>query len=148
MEAQHCILSEVTGFRRDMETGGILLGRIESEALIRVTHASGPGPNAVHAPSYFLRDTAYCADVLQEHYERFGADYVGEWHSHAERLKRLSPGDLMTVSGIMNDPDYDFAVFAMLLAVTAGKRRRRIDLLGFIATREAVLDVMIEDNVR
>ena len=146
-EAQDFITGEVRNFRRDVETGGILMGRIESATLIHVTHASGPGPDAVHAPSHFLRDTAYCAGVLREHYDQFGVDYVGEWHSHVKRLRRPSPGDLVTLHGIMNDPDYDLSIFAMLLAVGAGGRRPKIDLHGFIATRQVVMEVMIDAPV-
>lgn len=145
-EAQDFIRREVEGFRRDLETGGILMGRSESASIITVTHVSGPGPNAIHEPTYFLRDTAYCAAVLRDRYERFGVDYIGEWHSHTDLLRHPSAGDLLTLSGIMSDPDYDFTIFAMLLAVGVGKRRPRIDLHGFIATRAEVLGVTVEDS--
>ena len=143
-EAQDFIRREVEGFRRDLETGGILMGRSESASIITVTHASGPGPNAIHEPTYFLRDTAYCAAVLRDHYERFGIDYVGEWHSHTDLLRHPSGGDLLTLSRIMSDPDYDFTIFAMLLAVGSGKRRHRIDLHGFIATQSDIFEVAVE----
>lgn len=136
--AREVIVHEASLYH-DVETGGILIGRIESAKEIHVTHATGPGPNAVHHPAHFLRDTAYCAGILREHYERHGVDYVGEWHSHVGLLRVPSDGDLLTLAGIMNDPDYDFQAFAMLLAVKGGRRRRRgLELHGFIADCQAV----------
>ncbi|MBA3239811.1 MAG: Mov34/MPN/PAD-1 family protein [Acidobacteria bacterium] len=143
-EARDVIEREASRYR-DVETGGILIGRIESATEIHVTHASGPGPNAVHQPAHFLRDTTYCAGVLREHYERHGVDYVGEWHSHVNLLRVPSHGDLLTLAGIMSDPDYDFQVFSMLLAVKGrGRWRRGLELHGFLATRQAARTVSIE----
>lgn len=110
-----------------------------------MTHVSGPGPNAVHTPAYFLRDTEYCARVLREHYNRFGVDYIGEWHSHVGLLRAPSSGDLLTLAGIMRDPDYDFQSFVMLLAVKAGRRRSRRELHGFVATKNTVSKVEIKN---
>jgi integrative and conjugative element protein (TIGR02256 family) len=140
------VIEREAGLYRDVETGGILIGRIASPVEIHVTHATGPGPNAVHHPAHFLRDTAYCAGVLREHYDRHGVDYVGEWHSHVGLLREPSDGDLLTLAGIMGDPDYDFHAFAMLLAVKGGRRRRRrLELHGFIADREAVRAAAVGD---
>lgn len=61
-------------------------------------------------------------------------------------LRRPSLGDLITLSQIMSDPDYDFSIFAMLLAVTVRKRKPRTELHGFITTDEEVVEVMIEDK--
>jgi hypothetical protein len=95
---------------------------------------------------HFLRDTEYCATVLRQCYEETGADYVGEWHSHVGRLNHPSGGDLVTLSGIMSDPDYDFQSFAMVIAVRAGRiRSRRIKLNGFIATKTILHRVTIDD---
>lgn len=136
-------------FRSDLETGGILIGHADAAGSISVTHASGPGPQAIHLPTYFLRDTGYCAEVLRRCYEASGADYVGEWHSHVGRLNRPSSGDLHTLRGIMNDPDYEFDSFAMVIAVRAGRvRRRRIRLHGYVATPHSVMKVKITGFVR
>ena len=146
-EAREVIVREAALYR-DVETGGILMGRFDSAGAIHVTHASGPGPNAVHEPAFFLRDTAYCAGVLREHYGRFGADYVGEWHTHVDGLRVPSPGDLVTLANIMHDPDYDFESFAMLLAVKFRRRRRsRLELRAFVATKNVVMQSAVEELV-
>jgi integrative and conjugative element protein (TIGR02256 family) len=143
-EARQLIVREAALYR-DVETGGILMGRFDSAGTIHVTHASGPGPNAVHKPAYFMRDTVYCASVLREHYERFGVDYVGEWHTHVDGLRVPSPGDLITLANIMHDPDYDFESFAMLLAVKFRRRRSRLELQAFVATKNLVMQSVVEE---
>jgi len=130
-----------------LETGGILIGESDASGWIRVTHASGPGPKAVHQPTYFLRDTEYCAAILTDYYEKFGVDYIGEWHSHVGRMNHPSSGDLLTLNSIMRDPDYNFDVFAMVIAVRAGRiHSRRINLNGFISTKSFVCRVAIEPD--
>jgi hypothetical protein len=141
------IEQEVGRFSPSLETGGILIGHSDASGWIRVTHASGPGPRAVHQPTYFLRDTEYCAAILADCYEKFGVDYIGEWHSHVGRLNQPSTGDLLTLNGIMRDPDYNFDVFAMVIAVRAGRiRSRRYNLNGFMATKSFVHRVSIEPD--
>lgn len=142
-EAREVIVREAALYC-DVETGGILMGRFEPADAIHVTHASGPGPNAVHEPAFFMRDTAYCSRVLSEHYERFGADYVGEWHTHVDGLRVPSAGDLVTLANIMHDPDYDFESFAMLLAVKFRRRRSRLELHAFVATKNVIMQSAVE----
>jgi hypothetical protein len=99
----------------------------------------------VHQPTYFLRDTEYCAAILADYYEKFGVDYIGEWHSHVGRMNHPSGGDLLTLDGIMRDPDYNFDVFAMIIAVRSRRiLSRRINLNGFMATKSFVHRVSIE----
>ena len=52
----------------------------------------------------------------------------------------------MTLNGIMTDPDYDFNVFAMVIAVNSRSlRRRRLKLNGFIATKKHITQVKIRN---
>ena len=129
-----------------VETGGILMGYIDPPATIHVTHASGPGPAARQTPTAFLRDTSFCAAILHEHYERFGVDYIGEWHSHVMPLQEPTIGDIQTLRGILHDPDYDFPAFAMVLGVVNAERSSQVELHGFVITSEGVSEVPIEDD--
>lgn len=131
-----------------LETGGILMGPASPDPnTVIVTKASGAGPNAKRSPGAFIRDTAYCSLVLRNHYERFGVDYVGEWHSHLGGPPGPSAGDLATLMAIMRDPDYQFQAFAMLLAVVLRRRGVRppgVELIGVVATRSATMCVPVE----
>jgi hypothetical protein len=99
-----------------IETGGILVGHNVGKD-IHISGASDPGPNAERSAGHCLRDTEYCRQFLSKSFAETQADYVGEWHSHVVKLKRLSNGDLNTLRGIFSDPDYDFPSFAIILVL-------------------------------
>jgi integrative and conjugative element protein (TIGR02256 family) len=129
------------------ETGGILVGVIERNA-VRVAAASGPGPRAVRTRSMFLRDKQYCSNFLNEHYQQNGSDYVGDWHSHIglSAPTELSPGDIRTLTNVLYDPDYsDLPFFAVVLSMWSGKAGAPIELKGFIARRDWIGLVTLEE---
>lgn len=140
------VIEREAGCSVQAETGGILIGRIDAPATVHVTHASGPGPSAQRRPTAFLRDTPFCADLLRERYERFGVDYVGEWHSHVVPVREPTIGDMETLMGIMHDPDYNFSAFAMVLAVLGAEQPFQLELLGFVVTPDGISEVPIEDE--
>lgn len=101
-----------------LETGGVLLGRVDAETgVLVIRHATGPGPNAVHQEHDFLRDVQYCqSEIDRMHSESGGAiDYVGEWHRHREKELRLSSTDRGSLLGIAGSPSYHVARPVMLI---------------------------------
>ena len=123
-----------------METGGILIGHDQPNN-VHITYASMPGPNAVQTPTKFLRDNDYCKEVLFEQYNKFGTNYVGEWHSHVVNLHGMSFGDCMTLASIMHDPDYNFESFAIIVAtIFKGELR----LTGYIAKNDCIQNTIIK----
>lgn len=124
-----------------VETGGILMGHDIKPLTVNVTYASLPGPKAYHSPSKFIRDTEYCSKVLQEHYDKYGVDYVGEWHSHIVPLRGVSGGDIATLASIIYDPDYDFNAFACIVALLDNDS---VELVGYITTKRYLYQVEIE----
>jgi proteasome lid subunit RPN8/RPN11 len=113
----------------EIEYGGILVGHSAGRD-IQVVEASDAGPNAEQSATHFLRDTHYCREFLARSYQETGADYVGEWHSHVVGPHHLSPGDINTLVGILVDPDYDFASFAIVLVIVCEKD---LELLVYLA---------------
>lgn len=91
----------------DVETGGILLGSKTREGTILVTHATPPGPNAVHNAVYFKRDVQYQQKILDGLHLRYGTEYLGEWHKHPRTLPVPSEGDRHGVIDLLNDSDYN-----------------------------------------
>ncbi len=77
------VIQQDSQMQYTLETGRILIGRIEGERVI-VTHGVGPGPNAIHQPAMFLRDGAYAQQQLDKYVALSDDidDYIGEWHSH------------------------------------------------------------------
>ena len=134
---------ETTKQSPNVETGGILMGYDKKPSIVNVTHASLPGPKALQTPTRFLRDTEYCSKVLLEHYNTYGVDYVGEWHSHIVSLHGMSTGDYFTLGSIMSDPDYNFNAFASIVAVL---KRDRVILVGYVSSNRYIqnVDITIE----
>lgn len=90
----------------EIETGGILIGSRSQDGDILVTHATPPGPAAVHNAVYFKRDVAYQQAALNSLHRRYGVQYIGEWHKHPRNLPVPSRGDMQGVYDLLADPDY------------------------------------------
>lgn len=88
--------------RPDVETGGIIVGLCRGEKVI-VTHATGPGPQALHSANYFIKDTAYLQRVLNLLFQYYGANYLGVWHKHPPELEHPSDGDIASAQDELND---------------------------------------------
>ncbi len=85
------------------ETGGVLIGywvKQYEEAVI--THATGPGPHAVHRSNSFVPDSEYQEMEIKKHYhtsERLHI-YLGDWHTHPRERAYLSSTDRRTLRKI------------------------------------------------
>ncbi|MBI2919055.1 MAG: Mov34/MPN/PAD-1 family protein [Chloroflexi bacterium] len=88
----------------DCETGGILVGRRHG-GVSTVTHATGPGPNAIHSPVAFAKDTVYLQRVLDYLFQCFGVNYLGVWHQHPPEMPYPSAGDLRSAWQDIADPE-------------------------------------------
>lgn len=102
--------------QKDTEAGGILIGRIlcESNDFI-IDDVSEPMPSDIRKRSYFKRKPA-------AHQAYFDAEwtvsdgrcfYLGEWHTHPERIPHPSKVDKIDWKRIMNlsfESDYLFFV--------------------------------------
>lgn len=84
------------------ETGGVLLGYWSAPNSAVITHAIGPGPNAVHDDVSFIPDCSYHESEIARLYEYSGRihTYLGDWHSHPNSCTELSSTDRRTLSTI------------------------------------------------
>ena len=131
--AHELMITESTG-RRNVETGGILLGFIESNSLI-VTHASLPGPNAIHKRAYFVRDKKFCQEYLDRIHREFAGKvhYIGEWHKHLELNPSPSRTDINSLTSIAIQPNYEVHRPLLILCGTLDYVRiPRVDIRGFV----------------
>jgi integrative and conjugative element protein (TIGR02256 family) len=85
------------------ETGGVLLGYwVEEGGEPVVTHAIGPGPEAVHERTRFIPDDEYQYAEIARLYRESGRrlSYLGDWHTHPGGAAYLSRNDRATLRRI------------------------------------------------
>jgi integrative and conjugative element protein (TIGR02256 family) len=113
------------------ETGGILIGRIRDDTLV-LTHVTGPGPNAIHRPTLFMRDGHHAQRALEDAAGKSGGaeNYVGEWHSHPFP-QGPSTQDVESMERIGRKPSYACAHPVLLLCRRERARRRAWKLFAF-----------------
>jgi integrative and conjugative element protein (TIGR02256 family) len=108
------------------ETGGILIGWVDSNGTATVIKATEPGTNAKRSPRLFVRDTQFAQREIEEAARQFGPKgaYVGEWHSHLEADPSPSPLDLESMVGIARAQNYLTRCPIMVIAgVDPGSRK-------------------------
>lgn len=108
------------------ETGGILVGRWTDDCIL-IQHASGPGPNAMHSRSRFVRDGDFAQRFLEEVVAASSGqyDYVGEWHSHTAWFGP-SPLDRLSMMHVARNPGYANAEPILGLCIRARNQQWRL----------------------
>jgi integrative and conjugative element protein (TIGR02256 family) len=91
-----------------IETGGVLTGHLDDGGNIQITHASGPGPQAIRSATRFEKDIAFCQKFLDNitGESRSKIFYLGEWHSHPSQNTMPSHTDLKSLSQIASQKEY------------------------------------------
>lgn len=118
------------------ETGGILLGHIDTNAWVR--HAGGPGPAAVHRPTFFLRDRHHAQRLAAEAFARDQSTWIGEWHTHPAAGAIPSTRDLNTYLSFLADPQLRFEAFIALIVVARDNTWCRPEAHAWICYDHAV----------
>ena len=104
-----------------LETGGLLLGTSLGHGRL-VTHATPPGPNAIHQEGMFGKDMDFSQAILNHLAKKTGVDYVGEWHKHPPYFNKPSIGDREGAIQILKDSDYRTNGLLVFPIWTTGKR--------------------------
>lgn len=122
------VIRAVAADRTDgLETGGALFGFDPGRGqVLTVTDAIGPGPGATHAPRRFERDLDYTHQQALDIYERTGAEWVGEWHTHPDGGVMPSGLDMATYLQHLDDPALAFDRFAAVIVVPRGPLLRAV----------------------
>ena len=89
--------------RCDEESGGILLGCRGPGGSLLITHATPPGPDAVHGPYSFVHDVKYQNKALQGLFRKYNVDRIGAWHRHLKEFCVPSEQDRRTALRILQD---------------------------------------------
>jgi integrative and conjugative element protein (TIGR02256 family) len=87
---------------RESETGGILVGRKVAGDFV-VPFVVGGGPGAERSWGGFAPDNAWQQEFLDFLFQRFGLDYLGDFHRHPGWFDRPSRTDWKTARRIVSD---------------------------------------------
>lgn len=93
----------IMGASPGVETGVTLFGTRDANCRV-VLRAVGPGPSAIHRPTFFQPDVAY----LNTQFEQLRAalpslHWIGSFHLHPPGMRWLSERDQRTVQQLLND---------------------------------------------
>lgn len=106
-----------------METGGLLMGYLDSNGDTVITDVTGPGPNAIHAECSYVpdyeHDTAQ-ADLLYHASGRLHL-YLGDWHTHPKDVDAISRRDIKALKTIADTPSARVAEPLMIILVHRGE---------------------------
>lgn len=101
-----------------LETGGVLLGYwVNSDEEVIITHATRPGPEAIHRPKSFIPDDEYQQAEIARTYEESGRlhTYLSDWHTHPNGSAILSCKDRRTLRKIAKCKDARVTIPIMAL---------------------------------
>jgi len=124
----------------DYEIGGILIGKKLAEQSFEIIDISISDEDKRFSISSFTRGTKKSERLLKKHFRKKTGYYLGEWHSHPKFSLNPSQKDVLTMVGILNDPDYGVQ-FAVLI-ITHLVRNSELAYKGYLFHND--LDQAIE----
>lgn len=131
-----------------LESGGVLLGYWADEFQeVVITHATGPGSNAVHRRHSFVPDHEFQEAEVARIYQESGriSGYLGDWHSHPLGDVNLSRRDRRTLRRIAGHEEARAPVPVM--AVVAGSEHTWLLAVWRYAPKRLSRIVLINDVV-
>ena len=111
--------------RKDPEAGGILLGRLISEAVdVVIDTVTVPGPTDRRSRFSFFRDRKRTQQEVTQAWSESAATrvYLGEWHSHPEDCPEPSGQDLKNWRLISERSKYEQNFLLFLIVGRTGLR--------------------------
>lgn len=149
LNAQKNLITETTKIK-EFETGGVLCGYYEGESLIIET-ASGPGPNANHQIDEFEIDKEHMYQFLDDQYRESEGKkiYVGEWHTHPQKIPHPSPLDLRSIAERTHEWEHGWIVFIIIgfIEFKASNLSNQIIAIYFDVDRKSFWQMPIEFEV-
>ena len=117
-----------------METGGILIGRLESEGrLAMICEATSKPADSAAGWAWFKRGSEGLQSLLARKWDR-GLHYLGEWHFHPGGGCQPSEPDKLAMTKISLDARYDCR--EPILVILGGKMPNDYKLSVSVFPRE------------
>jgi integrative and conjugative element protein (TIGR02256 family) len=145
--AARTIGREVDSASDGRETGGVLLGDINTDGVADVRHAGDPGPAAVRTPTFFLRDLAHAQQLAGNAFETDGSIWIGEWHTHPTTEPAPSTTDIETYRNLLADPELQFIVIlSIIIGPLPQPHAPDIGMAAWACTRSSITPIPIRPS--
>ncbi|WP_352875329.1 Mov34/MPN/PAD-1 family protein [Mesorhizobium sp. M0959] len=131
-----CLILSNTRAAKSRETGGILIGHIDSDGRAVIREATGKPRSSIFGWYTFVRKTSGLAALLKKQW-RENQYYLGEWHSHPSAPPTPSGQDRSTMRAIAGDNGY-CCPEPILLIVGGRDDSREISITVFLRNGQAV----------
>lgn len=96
------------------EAGGMLFTSELDDSRIEISYASPPTRKDVRSYSFFRLDERGAQTLINEQF-RAGHHYIGDWHTHDQRVARPSHRDKTTIRQIFIRSDHERPILLMLI---------------------------------
>jgi integrative and conjugative element protein (TIGR02256 family) len=143
------IAAEARRSRDGNETGGALFGfdaSIHGPPLI--SHALGPGPQAIREPKRFVRDLGYTRRSAETIHQESTAQWIGEWHTHPGGQPEPSDADIVSYQRHLHDPELGFDVLISCIVVPTDPEWREAVVVawGIDEQRARLLEIDVPEE--
>jgi integrative and conjugative element protein (TIGR02256 family) len=116
--------------------------------VLDVVHAGDAGPRAIREAAFFRRDVAHAQALADLAYRTDGSIWLGEWHTHPDRLSRPSQLDLTSYRQMLNDPALAFTFFLAMIVLpgpSGGWHRPR--LTGWVVSTADIWPALLRSRI-
>lgn len=100
--------------KSDLEAGGQLFGSVQADRLI-ISSVTGPYPKDQRTRYSYRSDPKSAQKAIDKHAKR-RLLYLGEWHTHAQKIPEFSSHDLNAIKRICGNSSLNIDALILLIA--------------------------------
>lgn len=113
----------------EYEIGGILIGYKKARNHFKISEVSVANDIQRFNIISFIREPFKSIKILIKLFKKKNYNYIGEWHSHPRFDLYPSAGDIKTMDGILDDPNYGVN-FVLLIICKLNKSK--VNIAGYL----------------
>ena len=81
------------------EAGGLLFSPLDSESIINIMSISTPRKSDYRSQFFFKHDSVSAQKTINKYFKK-NLHYIGDWHTHPQKIPQPSPIDLQSINDI------------------------------------------------
>jgi integrative and conjugative element protein (TIGR02256 family) len=96
------------------EAGGQLFARFQNSSVMQIVDVTGPRPTDKRSIYNYVPDRRAEKNEINDRYAH-DLHFVGDWHTHKQRIPKPSWTDENSMRELARDSDYDLAGFILII---------------------------------